>query len=72
MLTGKKLIFTANTSVNDTDIAKHTASLNLVTNELVMGIQRLDPEACKEHREEVRSDVADFEDFVYDLQEKFK
>ena len=72
MLSGKKLIFAATTSIDGVDIAKHTASLNMETNELAMGLQRLDSSMCKDYREELRVDTAEFEDFAYGLQAQYK
>lgn len=51
-------------------IAEFVASLNLETHEITFGTRYLNKDLCKEHRNVVRADHADFEDFVYRVQEK--
>ena len=72
MLSNKKLVFTANTTVGEKDIVKHIASIDVCTDDVSFAHQFLDKEACKEHRGIVRKAQAEFEDWAYDLQEKLK
>lgn len=69
MLTGKKISITAKTFVNDVEIANHGAVLDVETGDLSFYTRHTDKPACKENREAVRADVAEFEDFAYSVQE---
>lgn len=72
MLNNKRLVFTAVTIVEEKEIAKHIGSIDVETSEVSFSHQYIDKEACKNHREELRKDHAEFEDWMYELQEKLK
>lgn len=72
MLNNKRLIFSATSTAEEKEIAKHIASIDVETLEVSFNHQYLDKEACKDHREELRKDHAEFEDWMYELQEKLK
>lgn len=72
MLNGKRLTIVADSVVDDTKIATFGAVLNLDNMELSLTGRHIDNEACKAHRDVVRKDQADFEDYAYDLQDRLK
>lgn len=72
MLSNHKISIIADTIVSDVRIASHSASLNVKTAELTMGTRHIDKDACKTHRDTVRADQKEFEDFAYSLQDMVK
>ena len=70
MLKGRTITFAAKTVVDDVEIANYGAKLDLDTNEITFWGRQVDKEACKEHRETVRKDQSEFEDFAYSLQDQ--
>lgn len=71
MLAKKKITVSADTIINDVRIATHAAILDIEENDLSLYTRQIDKEACKEHKEVVRADRAEFEDFAYALQETY-
>jgi hypothetical protein len=69
MLTKKKISIIAKTIVDEVEIATHSALLDADTGDLSFHTRHDDKAACKEHREVVRADAAEFEDFAYSVQE---
>lgn len=69
MLSDKKITINAKTAIDGVDIATYGALLDVSTNDVSFYMKRVDKDACKEHREIVRADEAEFEDFVYSLQD---
>lgn len=69
MLSGKKLTFEAKTIVDDVAIARFFAVLRLDDNKLDLNTNYLDGAACQEHRDVVRADQEEFENFVYQVQD---
>lgn len=72
MLAAKKLTYTATSVVDDVEIAKFGAIIRVEDGDLSFFSQQLDKEACKQHRDIVRADHAEFEDFAYSIQEMIK
>lgn len=72
MLNGTRLTIVADSVVNDIRIATFGAVLNLDDMELSLTSRHIDKELCKSNRDVVRKDQADFEDYVYDLQDRLK
>lgn len=72
MLTENKITFAAKSVINDTEIANFGAILNTDTFDLSIYARQVDKEACKGHRDVVRKDQADFEDFAYRVQDMLK
>jgi hypothetical protein len=71
MLGKKKITVSADTVVGDVKIATHAAILDVEDNDLSLYTRHIDKEACKTHKEIVRADRAEFEDFAYTLQETY-
>lgn len=72
MLSAKKITITADTVIGETKVATFGAVLNAETADVNMYVRYNDKEACKEHRDIVRADQAEFEDSVYNLQDLIK
>lgn len=70
MIQGKTISITARTIVNEVEIAKHGAVINIDENDISFYTTQVDKDACKEHRSILREDVAEFEDFVYSIQDQ--
>lgn len=71
MLGKKKITISADTIVDEVKIATHAAILEIDDNDLSLYTRQLDKEACKIHKEIVRADRAEFEDFAYAMQEQY-
>lgn len=69
MLTNKKITFEAKTTIEDKEIARYIAVLDLENGNLSFYPRQLDTDACKKNRDIVRADQAEFEDFVYSIQD---
>lgn len=69
MLSNKKITITSDVVINEERVATFGAVINLDTNEMSLFDRKLHTEACKIHRNEVRANQAEFEDFVYQLQD---
>lgn len=68
MLSGKRNITIEEKSiVKEKEIARFRAIIE--NGEVTFLPLMLDKEACKEHREELRKDQAEFEDYIYQLQD---
>ncbi len=72
MLSNKRLTIIADTIIDEVKIASFGAVLNLDTMELSMTSRHIDKEACKVHRDVVRADQQEFEDYAYSLQDMLK
>ena len=72
MLNGTRLTIVGDSVVNDVRIATFGAVLNLEDMELSLTSRHIDKELCKNNRDVVRKDQADFEDYAYDLQDRLK
>ena len=70
MLTNKKITFEAKTTIEDKEIARYIAVLDLENGNLNFYPRQLDTDACKKNRDVVRADQAEFEDFAYSVQDK--
>lgn len=70
MMINKKLIFVAETEIDDVKIAAYTATLNPDTGEMNIVTRNIDNEKCKLYRDTVRAERAEFEDFAYDIQDR--
>lgn len=70
MLKGKKISLEAKTVVNDVEICKYVAIIPEDSSGVTFLTQMIDKDACKEHRDIVREDRADFEDWAYAIQEQ--
>lgn len=69
MLIVNRATMTASAIVDDVKIAEFGAILDVMNNDLSFYPKLLDKEAYKEHREEVRKNQSEFEDFAYLVQE---
>lgn len=73
MLSTKKITIEAKTIIDDKEIMGYRATIEPGKNDDVMFYAyQIDKPACKEHRELVRREQAEFEDYAYNLQEKLK
>lgn len=68
MLSTKRITIEAKTVVDGKDIHGHRAVIT--ADGVSMLPYQIDKVACKDNRESVRADQAEFEDYAYDLQEK--
>lgn len=68
----KKILIEAKTVVDDVEIAVHSAAISNEDYEVSFAVRQIDKEACKQHRDKVRSDRVEFEDYVYKLQDELK
>ena len=72
MLTNTRITIVADTIVDEVKIASFGAILNAETNDLSLTTRHIDKEACKIHRDIVRADQTEFEDYAYSLQDMLK
>lgn len=72
MLSNTRITIVAETVVDDVKIASFGAILNTDTNDLSLTTRHIDKEACKIHKDIVRADQAEFEDYAYNLQDLLK
>lgn len=72
MLINKKINILADTILDEKKIATHGAVLDTDKLTVAMSSRNIDNDACKVYRDIVRADRAEFEDFVYDLQDMLK
>ena len=79
MLNNRRLTIVADSVLYDSEtteaqdkIASFGAVLDLDTMDVSFTSRYINKEACKENRGMVRIDQADFENYVYDLQDKMK
>ena len=72
MVTNKRISIVGDSIVNEEKIAAFGAVLNPETMELSMTSRYIDKEACKTHKDIVRADQAEFEDYAYMLQDQLK
>ena len=72
MLSNTRITIVADTVVDEAKIASFGAILNLDNMELSLTTRHIDKEACKTHKEIVRADQAEFEDYAYALQDQLK
>ena len=72
MLTNNRITIVADTVVDDVKIASFGAILNVETMELSLTTRHIDKEACKIHRDIVRCNQREFEDYAYNLQDMLK
>lgn len=71
MLSKKKITVSADTYVDDVRIATHAAILDVEENDLSLYCRQIDKAACAEHKDVVRADRAEFEDFAYEMQKHY-
>ena len=71
-LNNKRLAIMASTVVNDVKVVEYTAIMNLETGKMNITERRADGELLKEHRDIVREDRAEFENFAYSVQDDVK
>ena len=72
MLDNKRITIVGESLVDGEKIATFGAVLNLNDMELSMTGRYIDKEACKAHRDIVRADQSEFEDYAYMLQDTLK
>lgn len=79
MLNNKRLtiiadsvLYDSETTENQEKIASFGAVLDLDTMDVSFTSRYVNKEACKVNRDMVRTDQADFENYVYDLQDQMK
>ena len=72
MLNNKRLTIIADTVVDENKIATFGAVLDLDDMDLSFTSRYIDKEACKIHRDMVRKDQAEFENYAYNLQDQLK
>lgn len=69
MLSNKKLNIFADTEIDGEKIASFTAILNIEKMDLTLAHRYINKDACKEHRDVVRADMKEFEDYAYGIQD---
>lgn len=67
MLNERKITITEKCMIEDKEITNFIAILNTEKSEVSFGERQLDKEACMEHRDVVRADRSEFEDFAYSM-----
>lgn len=72
MLNNKRITIVADTVVDEAKIATYGAILNAETGDLSLTARNIDNDACRTHKDIVRADRAEFEDFAYMLQDLVK
>lgn len=72
MLDNKRVTIVGESLVDGEKIATFGAVLNLADLELSMTGRYIDKDACKIHRDIVRDDQAEFEDYAYMLQDTLR
>lgn len=72
MLTNKRITIIGETVIDEAKIASFGAILDADTLELSLSARYIDKDACKTHRETIRADLKDFEDYAYNLQDMLK
>lgn len=72
MLANTRITIVADTVIDENKIASFGAIINTDTNDLSLTTRYVDKEACKVHRDVVRADQAEFEDYAYALQDQLK
>ena len=72
MLDNMRVSIVADTVMDDVRIATYGAVLNPETGEMHLTSRNLDIEACKIHRDLVRAERAEFEDYAYMVQDQLK
>ena len=72
MLTNTRITILGDTVVDETVIATYGAVVDMNNYEVTFTSRNIDNEACKQHRDVVRADRAEFEDSVYKLQDYLK
>lgn len=72
MLINKKINILADTILDEKKIATYGAILDVENLTVAMSSRNIDNDACKVYRDIVRADRAEFEDYVYELQDMLK
>ena len=72
MLSSTRITIVSDVIVDEVKIASFGAILNAETNDLSLTTRHIDKEACKIHKDIVRADQAEFEDYAYALQDQLK
>lgn len=72
MLNEKKITIISKSVVDEVEIAQYSAILDAESGELSFYTRQLDKPMCKLHKEIVRADLAEFEDFAYAVQDSVK
>ena len=72
MIANKRISITANTNIGENEIATYGAVIHAETNDISFYTRYVDKDACKDNRDMVRKDQAEFEDFAYSIQESLK
>jgi hypothetical protein len=72
MLTNKRMTLVSDVVVDDVKIASFGAIIDLDTNDISLTSRHIDKDACKVHRDVVRADQKEFEDYAYSVQDMVK
>ena len=72
MLSGKRISIVADSVIDGEKVASFGAVLNPETLEMSMTGRYINKDACKVHRDIVRADQAEFEDYAYAVQDTLK
>lgn len=72
MLSNHRITIIADTIVDEVKIASYGAILNVENGEMSLTNRHIDNDACKTHKEMVRTDRAEFEDFAYAIQDMIR
>jgi hypothetical protein len=67
MLENQRFSLTAQTTFDGEVIASHGAVIEADAGKVQFMLRQVNEAACEEHRDIVRKDRAEFEDFAYDL-----
>lgn len=70
MLNNKRLTIVSDSTIDDVKIASYGAILDLETMDLSLTTRYIDKYACKIHKDAIRADQAEFEDYAYSVQDK--
>ena len=72
MLKNKRFTLTAQTTVEDKVIAAHGSVIEPEAGTGQFMCRQIDVAACEEHRDIVRDDRAEFEDFAYEIKNRIQ
>lgn len=72
MLNEKKITIISKSVIDEVEVAQYSAILDATSGELSFYTRQIDKPMCKLHKETVRADLAEFEDFAYAVQDSIK
>lgn len=66
-----KMVIEGNSVIDGVTVARFFSIIDLANpKNISLSTRQIDKDACKEHRDTVRADEAEFEDYAYSMQDK--